>query len=135
MGGAIGNVLKGQWAHCPCASVVYSPGRHHIISGPGDYTIWIWDAETAVGKPLEGHRELCCLLSNTQHTISGCDDYTIQAVVGKPLKGYASGVMSVACSQHIVSGSLDDTIRVGDLFPQVPIQFFSCNTVHVDCYG
>ena len=111
------------------SSVAYSPNGRHIISGSGDGTIRIWDAETgaAVGNPLEGHRLSVSSVAYSpdgRHITSGSDDKTIRiwdaktgAAVGNPLEGHSSYVSSVAYSpdgRHIISGSDDRTIRIWD---------------------
>jgi len=131
-------------------SVAYSPDGQHIISGSGDDTIRIWDAETgaAVGKPLEGHTTSVRSVAYSpdgQHIISGSDDNTIRiwdaetgAAVGKPVEGHTGIVWSVAYSpdgQRIVSGSGDSTIRTWDAFRPVSIQYpFSSNPIQPQIY-
>ena len=97
-------------------SVAYSLNGQHIISGSGDYTIWITSGPGDCTSQV-------------------LDDKT-DAAVGKPLKGYASGVLSVAYSPHdqyIVSRSLYTTFHVWDSFPKVPIHLIRC--VLIDFYG
>ncbi|KIM63071.1 hypothetical protein SCLCIDRAFT_76424, partial [Scleroderma citrinum Foug A] len=40
-------------------SVSFSPDGRHIVSGSGDSTIQLWDAQTGgqVANPLQGHRD------------------------------------------------------------------------------
>ena len=66
-------------------SVAYSPNGRHIISGSGDRTIRIWDAETcdAVGNALEGHTHSvssAAYSSDGQHVASGLYDNTIRVL-------------------------------------------------------
>ena len=110
-------------------SVAYSPNGRRIVSGSGDRTIQIWDAETgaAVGNPLEGHTDgvVSVVYSpNGRRIVSGSYDKTIRiwdaetgAAVGNPLKGHTQSVLSVAYSpdgRYIVSGSDERTIRIWD---------------------
>jgi len=90
-----------QSSQGPVRSVAYSPDRQHIISGSGDRTIRIWDAETdaAVGEPLEGHA------------------YTMQSTAYSP------------DGQHIVSGSQDHTVHVRDAFQHLSIQPSPCDLI------
>src|SRR5258708_19521024 len=93
-------------------SVAYSPDGRHIITGSGDNTIRMWDAETgsAVGKPLEGHTRTVMSVAYSpdgRHIISGSEDNTILmwdaetgSAVGKPLEGHTPTVMSVPSSPH-----------------------------------
>ena len=64
----------------------YSPNGSHIVTGSGDRTIRIWDAETGttVGEPLKGHTEA------------------------------VSGVAYSPNGRQIISGSYDGTIRIWD---------------------
>ena len=62
--------------------VRYSPDGYHIVSGPSDKTIRIWDAETGtvVGEPLRGHGgsvRSVAYSPNGQQIISGSLDGTI----------------------------------------------------------
>jgi WD40 repeat protein len=75
-----------------------------IISGSSDQTIRIWDAETgtAVGNPLQGHRDWVNPVGYSpdgRYIISGSDDKTIRtwdavtgAAVSKPLEGHTRHV-------------------------------------------
>jgi WD40 repeat protein len=89
----------------------YSPNGCYIVTGSGDKTIRIWDAETgdAVGKPLEGHTD--CVRSvayspDGRHIISGSSDKTIRiwnaetgSAVGKPLEGHTDCAVSCLLSR------------------------------------
>ncbi|KAL1740832.1 hypothetical protein HDZ31DRAFT_67533 [Schizophyllum fasciatum] len=104
-------------------SVAFSPDGRHIVSGPNDRTIRIWDAETReqVGDALEGHTNWVLSVAfspDGRHIVSGSHDNTIRIWdVGDTLKGHTDAVNSVAFSpdgRHIVSGSHDRTIRIWD---------------------
>jgi WD40 repeat protein len=97
------------------------------VSGSGDKTIRLWNAETGemLRPPLEGHEDwvrAVALSPDGKHIVSGSDDKTIQlwdAATGEILQpllvGHKNGVWAVAFSsdgKHIVSGSDDKTIRV-----------------------
>jgi WD40 repeat protein len=84
----------GEPMHPPEGSVIavaYSPqvaGKEasRIVSGDSDYTVRLWDADSAAGQQLGG-----------------------------PLRGHQNGVVSVAFSPGascIVSGSVDGTVRI-----------------------
>ena len=108
-------------------SVSYSPDRKNIVSGSGDRTIKIWDANTGKClKTLEGHE--CAVYSisyspDGKNIVSGSADKTIkiwEANTGKCLKtlwGHKDYVSSVSYSpdgNYIVSGSWDNTIKIWD---------------------
>jgi WD40 repeat protein len=104
-----------------------SPDGKRIVSGSGDKTIRIWDAETGVqmGEPLRGHTdsvEAVAISPDGKHIVSGSTDNTIRvwdvetgAQVGEPLRGHTQWVTSVAISpdgKRIVSGAWDSFIRI-----------------------
>ena len=109
--------------------VAFSPDGRHIVSGSGDKTVRVWDAQTgqSVRDPLKGHDDFVTSVvfsPDGRHIVSGSADKTIrvwdahtgQSVID-PLKGHDDFVTSVACSphsKHIVSGSCDKTVRVWD---------------------
>ena len=115
-------------------SVAYSPNGRHIVSGSGDGTIRIWDAETgtAVGNPLQGHNaqvQSVAYSPDGRHIISGSDDCTIRiwdaetgTAVGNPLEGRTGLVQSIAYSSDGQHGSLDKTASVWYSFPYVYIR-------------
>ncbi|THH13419.1 hypothetical protein EW146_g6789, partial [Bondarzewia mesenterica] len=91
-------------------SVAFSPDGKHIVSGSGDKTIRVWDAETgaAVSAPFEGHTlgvTSVAFSPDGKRIVSGSGDTTIRvwdaetgAAVSVPFKGHASWVTSVAFS-------------------------------------
>ena len=116
-------VQRGKWLSWPGPSLEWSgqvddgvmciscsPDGYHIVTGLGDGTIRIWDAETgsAVGKSLEGHTDLVVSVAYSpdgRHIISGSFDQKIRiwnaengTAVGKPLEGHTGWVASVAYS-------------------------------------
>ena len=104
-------------------SVAYSPDGTKIISGSGDNTVKIWNANTGQClQTLEGHSDWVVSVAyspDRTKIISGSDDRTIKiwdAITGQclqTLEGHSSNVISVAYSPDgtkIVSGSYDKTI-------------------------
>jgi WD40 repeat protein len=119
-------------------SVAFSPDGKRIISGSGDKTLRLWDAQTGqpIGHPLKGHTDSVISVAfspDGRRTASGSGDYTLRlwdVRTGKPL-GQPMGtpaihyyqddpnqVMSVAFSpdgKRVVSGSADKTLRLWDV--------------------
>ena len=115
----------------------YSPNGYRVVTGSGDKTIRIWDAESVavVAEPLTGHNggvESIAYSPDGRRIISGSEDRTIRiwdaetgVAVGNPLEGHTHPVQSIACSPHghyIASGSYDNTNRVWDAFTHVSTQ-------------
>jgi WD40 repeat protein len=119
--------LHGHTEAVYCAA--FSPDGKYIVSGSGDDTVLIWDAQTGnhVLVPLKRHTHAvwCVAFSPDGRQIaSGSWDNTIivwDAVMGKvvagPFKGHTNTVQSVSFSpdgKKIVSGSLDKTVWIWD---------------------
>ncbi|KAF5365814.1 hypothetical protein D9757_012674 [Collybiopsis confluens] len=108
-------------------SVAFSPDGTRIVSGSGDKSVRIWNAEngTAVGTPFQGHTHWVSSVAfspDGTRIVSGSWDNTVRiwngedgTAVGKPLQGHTESVCSVAFSPdgtRIVSGSGDTTVRI-----------------------
>ena len=117
------HVLQGHTSSV--RSVAFSQDGRYIVSGSGDRTIRVWNAQTGdqVGSPLEGHTDSIWSVAFSQdgrYIVSGSADRTIQVwnaqtgdLVGNPFQGHTDSVLSVALTpdgRHIVSGSHDRTI-------------------------
>src|SRR5450432_201589 len=117
---AMQNVLEGHTMHVN--SIAFSPDGHRIVSGSGDKTIRVWDAETGavVAGPCHGHSDWVTSVAfspDGHRIVSGSGDKTIRvwdaetgAVVAGPCHGHSDYVTSVAFSpdgHRIVSGSGD----------------------------
>ena len=120
------SVLKTLEGHSSyVSSVAYSPDGTKIISGSGDKTIKIWDANTGQClQTLEGHSERVYSVAYSPDgtkIISGSLDNTVKiwgANTGKcfqTLEGHSDWVLSVVYSPDgtkIISGSADKTIKI-----------------------
>jgi len=110
-------------------SVAFSHDGNCIISGSGDRTIRVWDAETQqqIGQPLQGHEDWVtsvafshdgnCIISGSGDRTIRVWDAEIQQQIGQPLQGHEDSVTSVAFShgrKRIIPGSDDRTIHVWD---------------------
>ena len=114
------------------------------ISGSGDRTIRIWDAETgaAIGQPLKGHTSDGASVGYSpdgQRIISGSDDKTIRIwdaetgdAIGQPLEGI-SPAASLLDGHRWVTRSNDTTINSWNFIPHRSVQSsFSHNPPHPD---
>ena len=120
----------------PIYAVAFSPNGSRIVSGNGDNTLRLWDANTGqpIGQPLQGHEDVVksvAFSSDSSRIVSGSYDNTLQLwdtltgqSIGEPLKGHEGQVYSVAFSpddSRIVSGSEDKTLRLWDANTGQPI--------------
>jgi len=109
-------------------SVSFSPDGKRIVSGSGDNTLKVWDAQTGQETlTLEGHSDWVSSVSfspDGKRIVSGSDDNTLKvwdAQTGQEtftLKGHSGWVKSVSfCpdGKWILSGSFDNTVKVWDI--------------------
>ncbi|PVF93396.1 WD40 repeat-like protein [Serendipita vermifera] len=119
------HILKGHTQSVN--SVAFSPDSKYIVSGSGDNTVRVWDAETGniVTAPFTGHKQPVTSVSfsiDSQWVISGSSDKTIRVwnaetgdLIAGPFEGHKDTVRSVSFSpdgKRVVSGSTDATILV-----------------------
>ncbi|MEA3212788.1 MAG: telomerase protein component 1 [Chthoniobacter sp.] len=122
-------------------SVCYSPDGRRIISGAGDRTVRIWDADTGAELAvLRGHKGGVLSVSYSPNgrfivsgggdNLTGDHDTTVRvwdADSGEQsavLRGHEDWVWSVGCSpdgRRIVSGADDLTVRVWDAISGVQL--------------
>ncbi len=108
-------------------SVAFSPDGSRIVSGGGDGSLRLWDANTgaALGEPLRGHEDGVSSVAfspDGSRIVSGGGDGSLRlwdsntgAALDEPLRGHEDGVLSVAFSpdgSRIVSGGWDGTVRL-----------------------
>jgi len=109
-------------------SVAWRGDGKRLVSGGGDGTVRIWDAETgqAVGQPMQhgGSVRSVAWRGDGKRLVSGGNDGTMRIwdaetgqAVGQPMQGHDAGVNSVAWrgdGKRIVSGGNDGTMRIWD---------------------
>ncbi len=128
----------------PILAVAYSPDGHQIVTGSGDKSARVWDADTAKELlRLNGHTaevSSVAFSTNGQWIVSGSWDKTAKvwdAVTGRPLvtlEGHDGAIFSVACSPdglRVVTGSEDKTARVWDAHSGKELLQFTNHTDHV----
>jgi WD40 repeat protein/serine/threonine protein kinase len=117
--------LKGHVGHVN--SVSFSPDGKRIVSGSGDHTVKLWNAETGREiRTLKGHTddvESVSFSSDGNRIVSGSGDNTVKlwnAETGQELLTLKSHLNWIACvrfspdGKRIVSGSNDNTVKVWD---------------------
>ena len=117
--------LRGHERRVTC--VAFSPDGKRIVSGSGDETVKVWDAERGrVLVVFSGHGSSVTSVAfspDGKRIVSGSDDDTLRVwdFEGRrallTLPGHGAGVSSVAFSpdgKRIVSGSGDRTLKVWD---------------------
>ncbi|WP_177428665.1 WD40 repeat domain-containing protein, partial [Candidatus Venteria ishoeyi] len=119
----------------------YSPDGGRIISGSGDNTLKIWDADTGVElHTLTGHTDWIIAVAYSpdgSRIVSGINNSTLKiwdANTGTELHtltGHVGGLLAVAYSpdgNSIVSGSFDNTLKIWDANTGTQIHSFVGHT-------
>ncbi|MBW1815746.1 MAG: caspase family protein [Deltaproteobacteria bacterium] len=74
--------LEGDGHGAPIEAVAFSPDGRHVVSGSRDYTLKLWNVETAAEiRTYEGHAgpvRVVAFSPDGRHFISGADDNTLR---------------------------------------------------------
>lgn len=104
-------VLEGAGHGAPIEAVAFSPDGRHAVSGSRDFTLKLWDVETAAEvRSYEGHAGSVRAVSfspDGRHFISGADDNTLrlwdvgsgrEEAVFKPARTYEGSFVAAVFS-------------------------------------
>jgi WD40 repeat protein len=88
-------------------SVAYSPDGKHIVSGSGDGTVHVWDAQSGhlAAGPFEGHSDWVTSVAYSpdgKHIVSGSGDRTVRVWDPESVISYA---MQARCFANFTSQS------------------------------
>ncbi len=114
-------------------AVAVSADGRKVVSGSGDETVKIWDAESGEELcTLSGHSDVVTAVAvsaDGRKVVSGSGDETVKiwdAESGEELctlSGHSDVVTAVAVSadgRKVVSGSYDNTVKIWDMIRYVP---------------